>query len=293
MPNTELSIIDSTTVFTPMTAEEAHNTHNQLRHLHNVVRSLLLKIRDHKGYLHLGYQSFADYGEKEWGYSPSYIHRLATAHATQQLVAPNSPDIPETQLRPLASVPDVDKKRIYDEVQAQCAEDHKKITAKLITEAVDKYRKVNLTLHFKLEKIENELSTDFQAKIDHLNDQLSRSKELLAQSQSEKKEVDTLVVKRNDLLTQIDILNTELSEKNQQKELKKQQDDYNTTLRLFYTNVRSAISHTNLELLEILSDNDLIDTQTHDQFVSLSELIEQFLTNVRSVRVSEKNQKNL
>ena len=284
---------EPTAVITLMTADEAHSAHNQLKHLHNVVRELLLQIRDRKGYLHLGYQTFAEYGEHEWGYSQSYIHRLATAHATQQLVAPNSPDIPETQLRPLASVPDVDKKRIYAEVKTQCDEEHKKLTAKLIADAVTKYQADNTVLQAQLNTMESQLSTEFQAKIDDLNDELSRAKQKLAQTQSTKKEVDTLMNTRADLLNQIDIANLELAELNAQQNLKKQQEQYNTALRLFATDIKHAITHSHLNLYNLLSEdmtlNNPIDDQTTNDFVNLSEQLEKFLTIVRSVRTFNKN----
>ena len=98
---------------------------------------MLLEMRDRKGWKVLGYSSWEDYGEKEWDYSVRHLNRLATAESTQKLLEPiGSKDIPEGQLRPLTQVPDDIKKQIWDEVN----EENRVVTAKLIEQAVAKYK---------------------------------------------------------------------------------------------------------------------------------------------------------
>jgi hypothetical protein len=86
----------------------------------------------------LGYTSFSEYGEQEWGYTQGYISKLATAANIQEKL--NIPmgisDIPTRQLIPLNQVPDDIKKQIWDQVN----EENKVVTAKLIEQAVAKYK---------------------------------------------------------------------------------------------------------------------------------------------------------
>lgn len=120
-----------------MNLEEATAKHQELKAIHGVARSMLLEMRDRKGWKALGYLSFEDYGDKEWGYSRQHLNRLATAESTQKLLEPiGSKDIPEGQLRPLNQVPDDIKKQIWDEVN----EENRVVTAKLIEQAVAKYK---------------------------------------------------------------------------------------------------------------------------------------------------------
>jgi hypothetical protein len=99
---------------------------------------MLLEMRDRKGWKALGYSSFSEYGEQEWGYTHGYISKLTTAASIQEkLNVPfGTSDIPTSQLTPLNQVPDDIKKQIWDEVN----EENKVVTAKLIEEAVAKYK---------------------------------------------------------------------------------------------------------------------------------------------------------
>lgn len=120
-----------------MNLEEATAKHQELKAIHGVARSMLLEMRDRKGWKALGYESFEDYGDKEWGYSRQHLNRLATAESTQKLLEPmGSKEISERQLRPLNQVPDDIKKQIWNEVN----EENKVVTAKLIEQAVAKYK---------------------------------------------------------------------------------------------------------------------------------------------------------
>jgi translation elongation factor EF-1beta len=120
-----------------MTVEEATAKHNELKSLHGVMRSMLLEIRDRKGWKALGYESWEQYGEKEWDYSRQHLHRLADAAKVQLIVSPiGDKQIPETHLRPLSQVPDDIKKQIWKQVN----EEHEKLTAKMVEEAVAKYK---------------------------------------------------------------------------------------------------------------------------------------------------------
>ncbi len=97
-----------------MSVEEAITKHSELKSLHRIKRLMLLDIRDRKGWLALGYKSWEDYGEIEWGYSVNYLNRITSAEYVQSVISPMSTkEIPERQLRPLTSVPDEIKCAIW------------------------------------------------------------------------------------------------------------------------------------------------------------------------------------
>ena len=79
-------------------------------------------LRSIKGWKALGYESFKEYGEKELGYQENYIHKLVNA-AEISLQIGFDPDCtivqpPESQLRPLKSIPEDERKAIWDEANA-------------------------------------------------------------------------------------------------------------------------------------------------------------------------------
>lgn len=126
------------TALPDMNLEEATAKHQELKAIHGVARSMLLEMRDRKGWKALGYSSFSEYGVEEWGYTQSYISRLTTAANIQAKL--NMPiginDVPENQLRPLNQVPDDIKKQIWEQVN----EENKVVTAQLIERAVNQYK---------------------------------------------------------------------------------------------------------------------------------------------------------
>lgn len=122
-----------------MTFDEAQAKHNELKSLHRAMRLLLLEMRDRKGWLALGFESWEQYGELEWGFTRQHLNRLATSAYIQNLVEPIGSEIPESQLRPLTSVPDDAKIQIWQQVKSE----HEKITAKTVQDAVDDWKAKN------------------------------------------------------------------------------------------------------------------------------------------------------
>jgi hypothetical protein len=60
-------------------------------------------MREKKGYLILGFESFEKYGEARFGFSRQHLNRLADAHAIQNVIEPigansNSKEIKESVL---------------------------------------------------------------------------------------------------------------------------------------------------------------------------------------------------
>lgn len=125
-------------VLPDMTLAEAQAKHAELKSIHSLARTMLLDMRDRKGWLALGFESWADYAIKEWGYSENYLNRLANAARIQSVIVPiGTNEIPESHTRELANLPNDDAMReVYDRVSAE----NEKITAKAIQDAVNEWK---------------------------------------------------------------------------------------------------------------------------------------------------------
>jgi hypothetical protein len=156
-----------------MTESEARAKHDHLKSLLNTTRTLLLEMRDRKGYLALGFATFEEYGEKEFGYSPSYIYRLAKAEEIQlSLNSPNG-ELSESQLRPLGKVPTVDRDAVYQQAKDHAEQQGKELTAKMVSEAVadylEKLNNAQLTIE-RLEKINTDKNMALTKLVEEVND---------------------------------------------------------------------------------------------------------------------------
>lgn len=183
-----------------MNLEEATAKHQELKAIHGVARSMLLEMRDRKGWKALGYLSFEDYGDKEWGYSRQHLNRLATAESTQKLLEPiGSKDIPEGQLRPLNQVPDDIKKQIWDEVN----EENRVVTAKLIEQAVAKYKADLLGRDDLIEKVRKQRD-DWKGASDTQISQLT-SKLNAVEEDKQKAINEAVIVERKNMQSALDL----------------------------------------------------------------------------------------
>lgn len=183
----EVSMVDFETV---------ENIDNALVAAHGLSRSCLYWMREKKGYLILGFESFEKYGEARFGFSIQHLNRLANAHAIQNVIEPiGSKEISESVLRPLGQVvSDADKKKIWDEATAKAESENKKVTAKMIEEAVARHKLENETLQHELicankklasvqsidvesiiESKVKEVETEMQARFDAVQDKLSKA----------------------------------------------------------------------------------------------------------------------
>lgn len=120
----------------PMTLAEATRTNEAIRAGIVAVRALLLDMRDRRGWMALGYGSFEEYGKAELGYEERYINRLVTAEKIQNAlgIGPIGP-ITESHLRPLASLTDEERRKVWAEATAKAEEGGRKLTAKMVEEA--------------------------------------------------------------------------------------------------------------------------------------------------------------
>jgi hypothetical protein len=174
-----------------MTLEEAQVKHAELKALESVMRSSLLEMRDRKGWKVLGYSSWAEYGETEWGYGRQYLDRLATASRIQQIVAPiGASDIPESNLRPLGKVPDADKSAVYEEAVERALAEGKKLGAKMMEDVVAEYLAKNKTMQQRLDWLEinkeaitqqnDQLRNDLATKVElKVNERISETRAML------------------------------------------------------------------------------------------------------------------
>ena len=127
-----------------MTLDEAVETDRLIKRHINTTRSLLLDMRDRKGWKALGYESFKDYGEKELGYKETRIYQLVdAAEISLQLgydstIVESTPK--ESQLRPLKAVPEDERKAIWEEATRKAEEEHARLTAQRVEDAVAEWK---------------------------------------------------------------------------------------------------------------------------------------------------------
>jgi hypothetical protein len=125
-----------------MSAAEAQRTNAAIKAGITTVRALLQDMRDRKGWKALGYSSFDEYGKTELGYGKAYIHHLANAAdvAGSLGLSTKVDETPETHLRPLAPLSDEERRKVWQEATAQAEAEQKKLTAKMVQEAVEKLK---------------------------------------------------------------------------------------------------------------------------------------------------------
>lgn len=143
-----------------MTKEEAVLVNGLMDKAEGDFRFYLLQMREEKGWKALGYASFDDYGIKARGLTGTRLYQLAQA-AEIQLSLPNSTIVekaPESQLRPLAPLTDNERRQVWAEATAQAEEENRKLTAKLVQEAVDRLQAEKSQLQATLELTEQRTS---------------------------------------------------------------------------------------------------------------------------------------
>lgn len=245
----EVSMIDVATV---------ENIDNALVAAHGLSRSCLYWMRQKKGYLILGFESFEKYGEARFGFSRVHLNRLADAHAIQNVIEPiGSKEIKESVLRPLGQVPYEMKVQIWNDATAEAKAENKKVTAKMIEEAVKKYKAKNEQLQTKLSEVEN----DMQARFDDLQD-----KQLALINNNEKiiSERVSIVSERFELANK-NLSESLVKEKNQKSKLEKEilalKENYTTDNRVVIENAEAYLDELNIQ---IESKKELLEKMTSD-----------------------------
>lgn len=128
------------TLASEMTRDEAERSNLAIKAGILSIRALLLDMRDRKGWKALGYESFDAYGRDELGYEKQHLYRLATAAEVEKSISVSNwiqNNIPESQLRPLAPLSDEERRQVWEEATARAEEESRKLTAKMVQEAVE------------------------------------------------------------------------------------------------------------------------------------------------------------
>ena len=119
-------------------------------------RFYLLKIREEKGWKAKGFLSFDDFGREVLGCDVKRLYQLAKAAEVQLSLSDstNGRKIPERTLRPLAPLTADERRQVWDEATTKAAEEHKKLTAKMVQEAVDRLKAEQAQIQARLDLAE-------------------------------------------------------------------------------------------------------------------------------------------
>lgn len=290
-----------------MDFETVENIDNALVAAHGLSRSCLYWMREKKGYLILGFESFEKYGEARFGFSIQHLNRLANAHAIQNVIEPvGSKEISESVLRPLGQVvSDTDKKKIWDEATAKAESENKKVTAKMIEEAVARHKLENETLQHELicankklasvetidvESILNaeiqKVESEMQARFDAVQDKLSKAINDKLKLENQIKDAGT---------TDVETAKAELEKLNREIEAQQaRKDELNYQLEQTY-NDRNANEEINTNCETLREQMALVMAQLHGvkgvaknlyeetnaQIHGTAEMLEQFAEQLR------------
>lgn len=146
-----------------MTREEAEMVNGLMDRAESDFRFYLLKMREERGWMALGFESFEQYGEVKRGLSGRHLYRLAeAAEVALSLKLTERSKIPETHLRPLASLAEDERRRVWEEATAKAEAEQKKLTAKMVQEAVDRLNAEKAELQSTLALVEQR-AEDFRA----------------------------------------------------------------------------------------------------------------------------------
>jgi hypothetical protein len=120
-----------------MTEPEARSCCEKIRGGMDSVRALVLDLHDREGWRAMGYASWRACVVAEFDQSKSSLYRQLEAGKVEREVAPDVPigTIPEAQLRPLARLPEGERKPAYDEAVATAP--NGKLTAAHVEAVVD------------------------------------------------------------------------------------------------------------------------------------------------------------
>jgi uncharacterized protein YeeX (DUF496 family) len=281
--------------------EQAQLWTDEIRHSLGNIRYCLLRVRDTKAYLVLGYDSFEAYGQSEFGYERRYLERLAVAAEIQNQLGPIGPkEIPESQLRPLATIPEAERQAIWDEANRKAEESGKERTAKMVEEAVKEYQAKLSAAEAKLANAQHSL--DYEETIDTLNTQIEtleqshqkKIDELTAKHKKEFKEQqellkatqeqrDRLIAESNERITRLEKALTE-ARKTGDKD----------AIEAAKTAVEDEIANgSNAKIAELERRANQYQSRVDDLIAKSAELEKQYGVDVRSSKTLEKINMNL
>jgi phage N-6-adenine-methyltransferase len=119
-----------------MDRAEAREKTDQIRSNLTQARRLLLEMYEREGWRALGYGSWREYGQAEFGYSERRIYQLMNAAKVEANVCTNVQNdtpIPESHLRPLTNLEPEQQQEVWQAAQAS----GERVTAKTVQETRD------------------------------------------------------------------------------------------------------------------------------------------------------------
>jgi hypothetical protein len=120
-----------------LTSSQARRLCEKIHSQAENLRALLLQLREGKGWLALGYASWASCCEHEFGYSKRYANYLIQAERVIDQGGNNCSHLNEAQARELAQVPEDHRQNVLDWATEKA--DGKPLTAKMIQKAREEY----------------------------------------------------------------------------------------------------------------------------------------------------------
>lgn len=133
------------------------------------VRKMIIELHDRMGWAVLGYKSWEACVKQEFDWSESYVGRQIAAGRIEQKLLSNTPQtgegslpigrssppispIPESQLRPLISLPEDEQADAYLEAKETADKEEKPLTAAAVQAMVDKYKGENAAMEESFEE---------------------------------------------------------------------------------------------------------------------------------------------
>ena len=137
----QLTTVRSSVVL--MTEAEARQAVEDIRAGLSGVRDKLLELREREGWRALGYQSWRECAQAEFGFGQSRVYELLNAAKTERNIsamAENQDPIPERQLRPLANLEPEEQRIVWQRVIEESHGNNGKITGAVVQRMVEKVK---------------------------------------------------------------------------------------------------------------------------------------------------------
>jgi ParB family chromosome partitioning protein len=136
-----LSLFDQTGTIAvaPMTPDEARQCADDIHAGIVSIGRKLLELYEREGWRALGYESWRECAQSEFGFKQSHTYRLLAAAEVERNISPigENQTIPESHLRPLASLPPDQQPLVYGKAVETAP--NGKVTAAHVQSVVDEY----------------------------------------------------------------------------------------------------------------------------------------------------------
>ncbi len=111
----DLTNIERGIVISKMTFKEARQCADEIKTGINSIGQKLLQLYEGDGWKALGYSSWRECGQVEFGFKQSHIYRLLDAAEVERNISPNGEklQIAESQARPLVSLPPEAQREVW------------------------------------------------------------------------------------------------------------------------------------------------------------------------------------